>query len=183
MRVHASGFACYFTIVIPVPQAFRLSEDMKKALISLQNEMKRAGIRGNYTPRENMHLMLAFIGEYNDPKKVSDVLDGLRFRPIPLSLDGVGSFGEVWWAGLKTSDALSSLAARLRKALADAGIPFDSKRFSPHITLLRRPDALRMPPLAPQSASMTASRVRLMRSDRGKNGMIYTELYGVEAEN
>ena len=163
--------------------AIDLSEDMKRALISLQNEMKRAGVRGNYTPRENMHLTLAFIGEYNDPEKASNVLDGLRFSPIQLSLEGVGSFGEVWWAGLKASDALSSLAARLRRALANAGIPCDGKRFSPHVTLLRRPDALHIPPLAPQDASMVANRVRLMRSDRGKNGMIYTELYGVDAEN
>ncbi|MBQ1285483.1 MAG: RNA 2',3'-cyclic phosphodiesterase, partial [Lachnospiraceae bacterium] len=63
--------------------------------------------------------------------------------------------------------------------------PFDKKMFSPHITLVRRGQLLREDAIAitktPEGA-MHASRVSLMRSDRGKAGMIYTEVGAVEAE-
>ena len=36
--------------------------------------------------------------------------------------------------------------------------------------------AIRMPGVTVPEVSMTAERVSLMRSERGKNGMIYTEL-------
>ena len=44
-----------------------LSDEMKDALISIQNTMYDKGIRGNYTTEENMHLTLAFIGDYPNP--------------------------------------------------------------------------------------------------------------------
>ena len=68
--------------------------------------------------------------------------------------------------------------AGLRHALAEGGIPFDRKRFSPHITLLRRADTggRPRPGLAIPPVGMTVRRAALMRSDRGKDGMIYTEI-------
>jgi 2'-5' RNA ligase len=76
------------------------------------------------------------------------------------------------------------VARRVRRALAEAGIPFDRKRFVPHITVLRRAELGRcgLPALTVPSARMTVRRISLMRSDRGKSGMIYTELGAVEAE-
>ena len=68
---------------------------------------------------------------------------------------------------------------RLRRALSDAGIPFDKKRFSPHITLARR--AQGHPALTVPEVSMRIDRLSLMRSERGKNGMIYTEIRGRDA--
>ena len=60
-------------------------------------------------------------------------------------------------------------------------IPFDRKRFSPHITLIRKASG-KLPGILLRPASMTVSAVSLMRSDRGKKGMIYTELGAVEAQ-
>ncbi|MBQ9459304.1 MAG: 2'-5' RNA ligase family protein [Oscillospiraceae bacterium] len=98
------------------------------------------------------------------------------FAPIPIRLQGFGSFGDLYWCGLAQSDELTAYVKRLRRALAEADIPFDRKKFSPHITLLRKAAFDRMPGVSVPDASMTALRVSLMRSERGKNGMIYTEL-------
>ena len=79
---------------------------------------------------------------------------------------------------------LSTLARRLRRALAENDIPFDRKRFTPHITLVRRPVYQRDPRLGTMAippAAMEADRISLMLSTRGKSGMIYTELGAVEA--
>ena len=91
--------------------AINLSEEMKNCLTGVQKEWRRARITGNYTPKENFHLTLAFIGEYPAAEKVADLLSELDFSPFTLETEGIGTFGELWWAGLKESDALKTCAA------------------------------------------------------------------------
>ena len=161
--------------------AILLSDGMKNALVNAQNDWYDRGVRGNYTSEENLHLTLAFIGEYPDAETVLDALSGVTFSPFDLQLEGVGCFGDLWWAGMQVSEPLEALARSIRHALSDAGIPFDRKRFSPHITLLRKA-AVKLPGVRLESAAMTVESVSLMRSDRGRNGMLYTELGRIEAK-
>ena len=155
--------------------AINLSDEMKNTLISAQNTMYDRGIRGNFTSEENMHLTLAFIVEYPDADLVLDALSTVSFTPFDITLEGIGCFGDLWWAGLKESIPLMSVVRRIRRALAESEIPFDRKRFSPHITLIRKASG-KMPGIQVQPVTMTVSTISLMRSDRGRNGMIYTEL-------
>ena len=161
--------------------AVNLSPEMKTALTKAQRTMYDRGVRGNFTPEENLHLTLAFIGEYPDADTVMDALSGVTFTPFELTLDGVGRFGDLWWAGLRDSAALSAVVRRVRRALAEGGIPFDRKRFTPHITLLRKAsrDAAGIA-VAPET--MTVRSVSLMSSRRGRNGMIYAEISAIEAD-
>ena len=160
--------------------AIRLSAAMKDSLIQMQNSLYDRGVRGNYTPEENLHLTLAFIGEYPDAQPVLDALSSVPFRPFELGLEGMGRFGDLWWAGMRESVPLQAAVRRIRRALAESGIPFDKKRFRAHITLIRKASG-DLPGIAPSPASMTVDTISLMRSDRGRNGMIYTELGTVEA--
>ena len=107
-------------------------------------------------------------------------LSAVSFRPFELRLEGMGRFGNLWWAGMSDSAPLTAVVRRVRRALAENNIPFDKKRFTPHITLIRKA-AGEMPGLAPGPAAMTVETISLMRSDRGRNGMIYTELGTLEA--
>ena len=161
--------------------SIELSKEMKDALINAQNEMYDGGVRGSYTPEENLHLTLAFIGEVPEAEPALAALSALSFSPVPLQLEGLGCFGDLWWAGMGESAPLAALARRLRRALAEGGVPFDRKRFSPHVTLLRRARG-NMPPIGIAGASMTVDAFSLMRSDRGRTGMIYTELGRFPAE-
>ena len=161
--------------------AIRLDDCIKDALIEVQSTLRANHVGGNYTKIENLHLTLAFIGEYGDPDRVLETMQTVPFEPIPIRLEGFGSFGDLYWCGLARQDRLTAYVKRLRRALAEAGIPFDRKRFSPHVTLLRKASFDRMPGVTVPDASMTADAVSLMRSERGKSGMIYTELGSVEA--
>ena len=164
--------------------AVQLDKKMKDALCAVQNEMHRRGVEGNYTRPENLHLTLAFIGDYPDPDTVLEAMEDLRFQPFDLELKGLGSFGELWWAGLEGSENLEALARQLRRTLAEAAIPFDRKSFRPHVTLIRQAryrNDPRLDSIAVPQARMTVERISLMLSTRGKNGMIYTELGGVPA--
>lgn len=160
--------------------AINLSPGMKAALTKVQRAMYDRGVRGNYTPEENLHLTLAFIGEYPNAEPVMDALSGVTFTPFELALDGVGCFGDLWWAGLRENAALTAVVRRVRRALAAGGIPFDRKRFSPHITLIRKAsrDAAGIP-ITPET--MPVRTISLMSSKRGRNGMIYTEIDTIEA--
>ena len=159
--------------------AINLSPEMKNALTDAQRTMYHRGVRGNFTPEENLHLTLAFIGEYPSADAVMDALSSVTFTPFDLALDGVGRFGELWWAGLRESAALTAVVRRVRRALAESGIPFDRKRFTPHITLIRKAsrDAAGIT-IAPET--MTVRTVSLMSSRRGRNGMIYAEVGTIE---
>lgn len=97
-----------------------------------------------------------------------DVSGALGFRPSkPLA----------WYlfTGMDESTPLNAVVRRIRHALAENNIPFDRKRFSPHITLIRKAVGT-MPGIQIETVSMPVERISLMRSDRGKHGVIYTEV-------
>lgn len=163
--------------------AIRFDEKILDALTDFQDDLRAQGVTGNYTKRENLHITLAFIGDYGDPEDVLDAMEQVEFSPIDISLDGVGSFGDLFWVGLKENLQLAGYVKKLRRALAECGIPFDRKRFSPHITLIRKcsyKGGREIPVSDPPKGRMKAARVSLMRSDRGKHGMIYTEIGAIE---
>ena len=150
--------------------AICLSDEIRRALVSVQEQMRAQRVTARYTDPESLHLTLAFIGEYPDP----DDVPLPQVEPFTLSLDGFGNFGNLWWAGIRPCEALRRYAQGLRHALDAQGIPFDRKRFSPHITLVRQAEG--RPAVNVPRAEMTVDHVSLMRSDRGKRGMIYTEI-------
>lgn len=164
--------------------AIPLAPHLKTALARIQAALHTRGVQGNFTPEENLHLTLAFIGEYPDPEPVLEALASVPVHPFPLTLDGLGAFHQVWWAGIRENPELDAYVKRLRYALAEAGIPYDRKRFSPHITLVRKPAGRGEEALGGlhfEGESMTVERISLFRSDRGKRGMIYTEVGSIQA--
>ena len=166
--------------------AIQLSGEMKDLVGDVQDAYRRSGVRGNYTPRENLHLTLAFIGEYGAPDEILDAMERVSFKPFEIAMDRLGSFGDLQWAGIEENATLEAVVRRLRHALSDAGIPYDKKKFKAHITYLRQarfPDGRRTVPAEIEPVSMQVTEIVLMRSTRGKNGMIYTELGTVKAGN
>ena len=89
------------------------------------------------------------------------------------------------WAGVEPCKELDLLAKQVRHRLADAGIPFDRKGFNPHITLARKPfvpEKVILSEIPVPRVSMIVDDVCLYRSDRGKDGMVYTVI-GSSSEN
>ena len=160
-----------------------LDEAFRDALKYLQDDMIDGGLEGIPAPKENLHLTLAFIGEYGNPDEVMDALEEVPFEPFEIKLSGIGSFRDLYWAGIAENEDLETLAARIRRSLALHDIPFDRKSFHPHITLLRKaffrnPEA-GLPQIIPD-VKMTVEHFTLFRSERGKNGMIYTAIGELE---
>lgn len=81
----------------------------------------------------------------------------------------------------RNSPPLVDVSRRLKRRLADIEVPFDRKKFSPHITLMRKATGTAHDISVGEleryfGTSMTVDHISLMRSDRGKRGMIYTKL-------
>lgn len=107
------------------------------------------GIPGaRWTERENFHLTLTFIGEVNEAEAedIDAALETIRAPRFPLRLQGTGSFSarndpKVLWAGVADSPALRRLKEKIDRALQRAGIAFEKRKYTPHVTLARLKNA------------------------------------------
>ena len=166
--------------------AVQLNDKIKNAVISAQESLRKNKVSGHYTDIRKLHLTLAFIGEYGNTDRVLEAMEQVHFASFQLKLGGhIGSFGNLLWAGLEQNHDLEKLSRQLRHSLAEHHIPFDKKKFSPHITVLRNaeiPDDTDISSINIDKISMTVSEVSLMRSEHGKHGMIYTEIGSIVSD-
>lgn len=162
--------------------AIRLDDNIKRALIDAQDELRQRSFKGRFTDINNMHLTLAFIGEYNEPEKILEAMEKVQCEQFSLTLGGyIGNFGNILWAGTEKGPRLENLVKQLKHYLSTEQIPFDRKSFNPHITLLRNASGSKgFADIEVRRASMTVGSFSLMRSDFGKHGAVYTEIGRVE---
>lgn len=164
--------------------AICFDENMLDSLTEIQDDLMRCGVKGNYTDRENLHMTLAFIGDYDDPEQIEEVMRNVPLRSFSLKLSGFRLFKDMFFADMEENPDLREYVKRLRKALLDEEIPFDRKKFLPHVTLIRKADCTKGKALLPEfqeSESMRVNGISLMKSERGKHGMVYTEIGYVRA--
>ncbi|MSO89114.1 MAG: RNA 2',3'-cyclic phosphodiesterase [Rhodospirillaceae bacterium] len=147
-----------------------------------------AGVPGaRWTPVENMHLTLRFIGEVEEPRieDIDRALLAVRSPRFSLELAGVGHFESAGqpralWAGVPKIAPLIGLRDRIESALVRAGFAPEGRKFLPHVTLARLRDApapkvsaflgryglFRAPPFP-------VDRFALFSSHHGRNGSTY----------
>ncbi len=158
--------------------AINFDENIKDALAEMQDDLMQCGIEGSYTVAENLHMTLAFIGEYDDPEGVLEIMKNVPLRSFSIKLKGYRPFKDMYFADIEENDDLRAYVKRLRAALLDNDIPFDRKKFVPHVTLVRRATRTKPVPLPEfnEPETMRVHGISLMKSERGKHGMIYTEI-------
>lgn len=156
--------------------AIRLSDKMKKALVACMHDLKKQGVEGKYVPAQNLHLTLAFIGEYDYPEKVKKVIESVPLPQFRLSLSEKGNFGNILWAGVKGNQKLKTYVRDLRAALKSAGIPFNDDKFIPHITLIRKTTAKKSYQIHLPKEEMTVEKISLLKSDLKSGQAVYREI-------
>lgn len=163
--------------------AVNFTDEFKKSILDYQNGLKNlcAGKKVNWTSPENLHMTLAFIGEYREPERVKSALDGVQFQLFEIKTTGSGNFGALRWVGISENSV--KLAEKVRSALDGAKIPYDTKPFKPHVTVAREiliEKGARLPKV--KEASMTVGRISLMKSERINGRIVYTEIYYRKAQ-
>lgn len=115
-----------------------IPEEVADALEDLQEGLPGA----NWTPAENFHITLAFLGE--QPSRALEDLDAelaaMRAAPFELRLSGVAVFGpdaRLAYAGVGASEPLKRLRDKTHAAARACDIDVDARKFAPHVTLAR----------------------------------------------
>lgn len=168
--------------------AVNLNEESRDYLSDAIQMLQRKASCGNFTRRENLHLTLVFLGEVS-AERLDDVtsamnrVKGKRFR---LSFMGFGKFksrgGDIHWAGVEKSEELFSLQKQLSAELEKEGFTLENREYSPHLTLGRE---VRISSstgeiygsMTDTKHEMSVSKISLMKSERTKGRLVYTEIY------
>ena len=107
--------------------------------------LKKGGLPGaRWIDRENYHITLRYVGELDNrtANEVADALDRFtNYERFVLRLDHLGAFGgnkpRALYAGAELNDTLLRLQAAQERTLQQIGLPPDSRKFTPHVTLAR----------------------------------------------
>jgi 2'-5' RNA ligase len=92
---------------------------------------------------EDMHITVRFAGDIDGrtADELVDFLAGVRARPFPVAITGVGAFGgrepRVLWAGVEAGEPLEALYRANDRAARAAGLEPEGRAFRPHVTLAR----------------------------------------------
>ena len=157
-------------------------------------ECRQRGLSRSVTwvAERNLHLTVHFLGEIEDarvPGLQSSLARPLGIEHADVGFGGWGVFPShgsprVVWIGM--TDGLLSLErvhARLGERLADLGVGFEARRFSPHLTVgrVKRPSGDVLRGLidggdVPVAARWTVTRCTLYRSRLSPDGATYEAL-------
>ena len=139
---------------------------------------------------ETFHMTLRFIGEVSED--VAEDLDthlcGIHAPRFSMRLQEVGCFDSgrkvrALWAGAERTDLLAHLQGKVESAAVRSGLPAETRKFKPHVTLGRAKDLT-----LPRAAEFLESRAAfqtpefdvesfiLFRSHLGREGAHYDPL-------
>ena len=105
----------------------------------------QGGIEGaKWVERDNFHITLTFIGEVDEAtaEDIDEALSGVRTEKFRLRLRGTGNFAQgkypkVLWIGVEHNEVLTRLKEKIDRALAKYAIPFEKRKYVPHVTMAR----------------------------------------------
>ena len=159
--------------------AIQLSDEMKRTVTGTMHELKKAGVKGSYVPLQNLHVTLAFIGETKDSAAVKDAMKTISGKPFRMAFTDMGTFDNLLWVGIKGNQGLNKLARYVGEALDAAEIPYDHKKFVPHVTIIRKMGGPWKKVPAPKG-EMMVKKVSLMKSDLKDGKRVYTEIFAID---
>ena len=160
--------------------AFEIDETIRRSLRGIS-----ANIGGRPSRIENLHLKLRFIGEqpsYRDAQYAMSAIADMP--PVKVRVRRLGHFGDLRdahvYAAAESTPPLSEYADTLSAELTKRGVPFDSKKFKPHITLARRADLTQTPLPEIDEMNFELHRATLFESRRIRGVLTYIPLYSIE---
>lgn len=174
--------------------AVNFPTSIREALSGLVEELAAASLPVRWTPEQNFHLTLRWLGERSarDRDVAADVLRRVAADagPLEAAFGPLGAFPSprrphVIWIAVEAGPRLRLLRDELERQLAAEGFGRDERSFRPHVTLGRarsgaRPGAFR--PFVAQSGSLgietsfPIESIDLMQSHLGPDGARYERL-------
>lgn len=175
--------------------AIELEDTAKAYLEQVQQTVRGYCRRGNFTPKENLHMTLRFLGEVDSDDiemlKEAMYVTAQRNCAFSLSLDRLGAFPRgnsgVLWAGVKKSSSLERLFSMMEKNLMKEGFSREKKGLSPHITLGRdvvpqRDFSDLQKKCRLEEMELPVTKITLMESVRRGPALVYRPLFTAECK-
>ena len=126
--------------------ALEIPGDVRDLLLDLQSGLPGA----TWSPWDNLHLTLRFIGEVPEPMvdEIEEALWRIQAEGFSLRLKGVGRFGgegarapaRLVFAAVEHDERLGRLQAKIEHTLQELEFEPDRRKFHPHVTLARLKD-------------------------------------------
>lgn len=103
------------------------------------------GVEGaRWQDDDQLHLTLRYIGEVDRHRAndLAEALTAIHFDQFEIHARGTGAFERkakvhTLWAGITPCEPLERLQARVERACQAIGLPPETRKFAPHITLAR----------------------------------------------
>lgn len=131
----------FIGIGLPAPVADELAKSARQLV-------RDSSAKIRWTPAANMHITLSFLGQVHDARLdiIQQALAAIHAPHMKLTLGGFGTFDRagVLYTGVKKSPALLALAEQVMAAMQAIGFAREDRPYSPHITLVRTRDRLRL---------------------------------------
>lgn len=162
--------------------SINFEEEAKSILHEHMKLLTQKCDKGNFTPRDNIHLSLVYVGETTQIGSVVETMDSIDAEWFDITLADKGSFkrsgGEVYWVGIDKSPELVRLQKILYRTLVRKGVLKEKNEFKPHLTVSR--DTVIAKENIPDTdfdKVITVKRVSLMKCEATRDGITYTEVY------
>lgn len=129
-------------LFVAIPLSDEVKTELAHAQQSLMRQFRRSQV--NWVAPENFHITVQFIGDVVEEKvaQLQEALHSVRCEPFALELGQVSAFPhpkrpQILVVETSTHPSLFVLHRRVANALLSQGLPIDTKKFTPHITLGR----------------------------------------------
>jgi len=168
--------------------AVNFSDEIKKQIMIVQDQLRSQAQRGNFSRSENFHITLVFLGETPEEKLelLFRIFDEIEAPAFELRFNTTGCFThsrkELWWIAADRNSSgfpvLLSIHKQLLARLLASGFTADTRPFNAHITMGREikhsgPIILDRPDI-----KLSVNRISLMKSEHIRGVLSYTEIYG-----
>lgn len=118
-----------------------LPPELAQTLAHAARALISGSSRIRWTPPENLHLTLSFLGQVAPDRiaAIEQALAAVHSPPLPLELDGAGASPRagILYAQIKLTPALLRLAQQVFLSMETCGFPREQRPYAPHITLAR----------------------------------------------
>ncbi len=162
------------------------SEREKRSILRWQEKLERASEAGRYTPTENLHMTLQFLGEI-PPERVEMLKEILLSAaracgPFDLTLDDYGWFAgkgqERLWYLTGSSPKAAEISDTLGQLLTENDFAVERRAFVPHVTLARRCKLRSNAVPAPADpVTISVQRLWLMKSRQIRGSTVYVPVF------
>lgn len=173
--------------------AINFQQDVKDRLFNIERSLKSMSERGRFTPKDNLHLTLIFLGEIaEDRVKLAQLcVKNISAPKFDMVVNRLGKFkrpdGDIYWAGIETNPVLTSIYSQLYSNLSSYDFYIKDSEYVPHLTLardyvLKDKEAMERYKENFEKINIHVESIHLMKSEIIDRKLTYTVLYTKELD-